>query len=486
MNSKLYPWKLLVVTSIGVLLVMLNLSTLNVVLPVLSGYFQAGPVASSWILLSYMLFNSIFILVFGRLADIFGRRKFYLLGLGILTVVSLFCGFASNVWMLIVFRIIQAAGGALVITNTTPLITDAFSEARLGTALGINVLVSSASNLLGPVVGGYLVYALNWRWVFWFNVPVGIIGLILGFFVLKKTPSPKKKEAVDVFGSICILLGLGGLIYAISQGGVAGWTSSPVMLGIALFIVFGSVFAWWERRISYSTIDFSLFRNREYAMANIATFLNSFARSSVVLLIALFFQVMDKENTFSAGLKVLPVTIGMIIASPLVGLMSRRFSTLLLSTSGIALVGIGLVLLTLNMSATFFPFSIALGQFFVGFGSGVFMTPNTKSIMLNVPPNRRGTANGVRSMLQNVGTVLSTAISLMLVSIRLPARLKQSIYDGAEAMVDNADRILIAKGFQLAFEILFLVTLIALAVSYARGSKPRVAEDSVVDSSNYF
>ena len=470
MKDSRYPWLLLIVTSLGVLTVFLNMSSLNVVLPVLSAYFKAGPVATSWILLSYMLVNSILILVFGKMADIYGRRGMYLFGLGLITVVSFCAGFVSNVWMLITLRVLQAVGGALVVTNTTPYITDTFPERDLGTALGINVLVSSASQLIGPVVGGLLVYRFGWRWVFWFNVPLGGLGFILGFFLLKPSRGRTLDERVDILGNLCIFLGMGGLIFALSQSGIVGWDNPMVITGLVFFGVFISLFIFWERRTKYPTIDFSLFRRREYLMANLATFLNTLARSSVVLLIALFFQVMDKENTFAVGVKVLPVTIGMLIASPLAGVLSRRYSTLLLSTSGLVMTGLGMLILAVNMTAHASFSLIGLGQFLVGFGSGVFMTPNTKSIMLTVPVERRGVANGIRSMLQNLGTVISTALSLMVVTSVLPPRLKEAVYDGARADIGGRDFLLISGGFRLAFAVLFGLTLCAVIGSYLRGN----------------
>ncbi|AOZ90763.1 MFS transporter [Paenibacillus crassostreae] len=471
MNNKSYPIHLLSVTSLGVLLVTLNLSSLNVALPELTAHFKADALESNWILLSYMLFTSVLILVFGKLSDIYGRRTLYLTGLILFTIVSLLCGLSPNVWTLIILRIIQAAGGALVITNTTPLITDAFKQKDLGTALGINVLVASAAQLLGPVVGGYLIYMLDWRWIFWFNVPIGLIGIIWAFIILRPVPGKLRGEKIDVIGNLCILFGLGGLVFAFSIGGIIGWNTIPVIVGGSMFVLFGAYFIWWEQRVKYPSIDFTLFRDRTFAMANLSTFLNSLARSSVVLLIALFYQVIYKENTFTVAIHVLPVTVGMIIASPIVGFLSGKYSTKLLSTVGLSISAIGMLLLTIHTHAEASTVWIGIGQFLVGFGSGVFMTPNTKSIMLTVPVEKRGMANGLRSMLQNMGTVISTAFSLMLVTSVLPPFLKDSIYQGVNARVTEADMSLISNGFQLAFAVMTILTLLAIAISFLRDEK---------------
>ncbi|WML49033.1 MFS transporter [Neobacillus sp. PS3-34] len=197
MKDNNYPWLLLSVTGLGVILATLNFSTLNVALPEITNHFHASGLAANWILLSYMLVNTIFILVFGKLADIFGRRGMYLFGLLEFTIVSFLCGLAPNVWVLILLRALQALGGALIITNTTPLITDAFPPKKLGTGLSINILIASIAQLIGPVIGGFLVYHFGWRWVFWFNVPVGIIGFIWGLFTLRAVPGRAKGEKID-------------------------------------------------------------------------------------------------------------------------------------------------------------------------------------------------------------------------------------------------------------------------------------------------
>ncbi|GGE43658.1 MFS transporter [Pullulanibacillus camelliae] len=469
-ENKRYPWLVLSVTSLGVLLSMLNLSTLNVALPEVSNHFHAGAVASNWILLSYMLFNTVLILVFGKLADIYGRRKLYLFGLSEFTIVSLLIGFSPNIWVLILLRILQAVGGALVITNTTPLITDAFDKRRLGTALSVNVLIASIAQLAGPVLGGGLGFALGWRWVFWFNVPLGVIGVIWGYFVLRPVPGKARGEGIDWLGNITVFLGLGGLIFALSEGGIVGWSSPSVMIGLVAFVIFILAFVWVEKGARFPMIDFSLFSERAYTMANVATFINSLARSSIVLLIALFFQVVDHENAFVAGLKVLPVTIGMIIASPIVGALTVKYSPRLLSTSGLLGTCIGMCLLVWNIGPDASLFWISLGQLLIGLGTGIFQTPNTQSIMLSVPTERRGVANGLRSMLQSMGQVISTALSLMIVTSALPPRLKDTIYAGTSAQINTHDIVLISNGYRLAFIVMMVLTILAILASYFRST----------------
>lgn len=395
----------------------------------------------------------------------------YLLGLLEFTIVSFLCGFAPNVWVLNLLRALQALGGALIITNTTPLITDAFPAKKLGTGLSINILVASIAQLIGPVVGGFLVYHFGWRWVFWFNVPVGIVGFVWGIFTLRTVPGEAKGEKVDWIGSFITFIGLGGLILALSDGGVTGWTSLPVRAGLILFVICILLFSWLEKHVKFPMIDFSLFQDRPYAMANLATFFNSLARSSVVLLIALFYQVIDHENPFTAGLKVVPITIGVMIGSLIVGMLTAKYSAKLLSTTGLFGTCIGMLLLTWKIGSEGSLLWIILGQLLVGIGTGVFQTPNTQAIMLTVPHERRGLANGIRSMLQNMGSVISTALSLMIVTSLLPKHLKSAIYAGAGAHIVREDTHLIVTGYRVAFLVMMVLTLLAIAASFLRNSK---------------
>lgn len=217
-NDRMYPWYVLSVTSLGAFLVLVNIGTLNVALPELSRHFHADAATSSWILLSYMLVNTILILVFGQISDILGKRRMYLIGLAVFTVTSLLLGYSPNAGVLILLRIIQAAGGALVVTNTTPLITEAFPQSQLGTGLGLNILSASMAQVLGPVVGGLVTTAWGWRWVFWFNVPFGIMAFIWGLQILREKPLTEPRTKVDRYGGILVFIALAGLILALSKG----------------------------------------------------------------------------------------------------------------------------------------------------------------------------------------------------------------------------------------------------------------------------
>ncbi|MCL6452600.1 MAG: DHA2 family efflux MFS transporter permease subunit [Alicyclobacillus sp.] len=463
------PWMVLSATGLAVVLVMVNLGALNVALPSISRHFHAGAAVANWILLSFMLVNTVLILVFGQFADSFGRRNMYLLGIAVFTVVSLAIGFSPNIWWFLVFRVLQAAGGALVITNNTALLTDAFPESSLGKGLGLNVLIASAAQLIGPVVGGALAGSLGWQWVFWACVPVGLIAMVWGVLVLRRLPSTGSGRPIDWTGGGIIFVALSALIYALSEGGTLGWFNPSVLIGFALFVVLAPILVLTERRSPAPMFDFSLFRDRPYAMANVATFLNAFARVSVVLLASLFYQSVLHQGAFQAGYEVLPVTVGMLVASPIAGALSGRFTPRVLSTTGLGLSALGLILLMWALQPGLAYWLAGTGMTLVGFGSGLFLTPNTRSIMTSVPVDRRGFANGLRSMLQNMGQVLSTAASLTIITAGLPQRLQDAVYSGNVTNFTRTDVLRMVGGYRWAMAALLVATVIGMACSALRG-----------------
>ncbi len=476
--AKVNPWLVFSATSLSAILVMLNLGALNVALPAISRHYQTSAALSSWILLSYMLVNTILILIFGQLSDVFGRRNFFLIGTAIFTVSSFAVGFAPNIWIFIVLRIIQAAGGALIITNNSALISDAFPKDLLGKGLSMNVLVASSAQLLGPVVGGAIATTFGWRWVFWSGVPIGVIGLVWGLFVLRKLPSIGSRKPIDLVGGGLLFLALSGLILGLSEGGSLGWTSPFVLVSFVTFIILMPIFIFVELKSVSPMFDFSLFRDLSYAMGNVSAFLNAFTRVSVVLLVSLYMQSVQHYSASWAGLGVLPVTIGMLVASIFVGNLSNRYSARILSTVGLGISVIGLVELIFGMQPMTPYWINGFGMFGVGFGSGIFMTPNTKAILTAVPFDQRGFANGLRSMLQNMGQVLSTALSLTIVAAALPSRLKDAVVGGTLKTLPLHDQHLMTIGYKWAFLTLLVATILGVMASYSRGGRqPRALRE---------
>ena len=454
-----YAWLVLSVTSLGMVLTGLNASMLNVALPRVVAHFHADAFAANWLLLSFQLVNTVMILVFGRLADIFGRREMYLLGFAVFTAASLLAGLAPNVGIVIALRAVQAVGSAMILANSSALITAAFPPELLAQGMGIYMATISIASLIGPSLGGALVAAAGWRWVFWFNVPVGVFATAWGITTLRRV-APGPRERVDVPGNVLAFLFLGGLLLALSEGGTLGWTAPAVIVGGLAFVLLLPPFLWWERHTDHPVVDLTLFKDRFFTLATLAAFFQTLARFAVVLIFALLFQSRYGDDPFSAGLKVMPVPLGMLIASPLTGYLGHRHDQNRLSTWGSAVTTAGLLVLLLTVgSGAGYPV-VAFGLLLSGLGTGIFLTSNTTAIMARAPENRLGIVNGVRLMVQNCGIVIGTALSLALITSPLDASARSFVYRGDLGSLSHRHTAQLVTGYQWALSVMVVAAVL--------------------------
>lgn len=453
-----YAWRVLAVVAMANILTGLNLSTLNVALPEVVRHFRASATAASWILLAFMLTQTVLLVTFGRLTDMFGRRAMYLLGLSIFTGASILLGLSPNVWVLIALRVLQAGGSAMLLANSAAIVSDVFPARLLGQGMGAYIASFSIAQLIGPTLGGFLADIAGWRWVFWFNVPVGIAGLALGAYTLRDARTRKQVSGIDLPGNAMILVALTSLLIALSQVGPLGWTS-PVVIGcLILFALLVPVFLVIERKQRHPLIDLALFRQPAVSMPYFAGFANSAARFSILVVIALFFQAVGGDDTFTAGLKVMPLAVATMIAAATLGVWTRRFSTRSIAATGMMITLVGLIVLYASLSERPSYLPIVSALLLVGFGSGTFMPANATAILEALPTNgASGVANATRLMVQNVGLVFGTAVSLTLISGLLDPDARDAIFAGTLADVSQSSVDQLIAGYRrgVAF---FIVT----------------------------
>jgi EmrB/QacA subfamily drug resistance transporter len=460
------------VTSLGVLLTGLNASTLDVALPVVVRHFKASATAASWILLSYLLVSTVLILPFGRLADIIGRRRLYLAGLAVLTFASLAAAWAPNVQILIAARVLQAVGAASVMANTSALITDAFHGPSLSLGLGLNVTVAGVGLVAGPALGGWLADSLGWRSVFWFNVPIGVLSLIWAFITLRDMARPAIREPFDLRGAVLFLVAVGSFVFAIALGGTQGWMSASVIGSTVLFLISAPLLFRMQRREPFPLIDLSLFKDRERAIALGVTFIQALARFGLILLIALYLQAAHGWSAQRTGVIIVPAALGMMVASPAAARLARHFSARWVATTGLALTAGGLYYLALELDPHTGSTALALSLGVVGIGSGLFMTPNSASIMVSVASDRRGVANGLRSTLQSIGTVTGTALCLAIVTAPLAPKDQAAAYAGTLSDLSAQTLPEFTAGYHRALLLLAIVTTVGAVASLLRNPPP--------------
>ncbi|MEV0385969.1 MFS transporter [Nonomuraea sp. NPDC050643] len=463
-NRLRYAWRVCAVTSLGLVLIGIAGSTLNVALPAVVRHFQANALESGWILLAFLLVNTASLVFFGRVADLLGRREVYLAGFGLFTLASLLAGLSPDVWFLIAMRVLQAVGAAMILANGTVIITDAFPPDRLSQGMGVYIGTLSVAQLAGPTLGGLIAEVAGWQWIFWVNVPAGLIALGVGASLLRKMPR-RPKEPVDALGNVLLFAALSAVLLALSEAGSGGLSSPVVLTGAAVFVVLLPLIVLAERRSSNPVLDLRLFGGRLLAYANAASFCNALARSALILVVALYFQAARGVDAFTAGLSVLPVPVGIGLASPIVGMLGRRVSPYALSIGGAAMTtaGLGTLMLTADPATPYWV--IGIGLFVAGCGSGTFLTGNTTQVMRALPVGSLGVVNGFRVMIMNVGIVISVGLSLSVLTASVGPALREQVYAGTLSRLSPVAVGQLMDGFQRAYAVLFTVALAGLALA---------------------
>lgn len=457
-----YAWRALSVVALASMLTALNGSALYTALPTVVRHFHASSGAATWILLTYLLVSTVLTLVWGRCADILGRRSMYLTGLAVYTTASLALGFAPTVGVLIGLRVLQAAATAMLLTNSAAIVSAAFPERLLSRGMGIYLASFSVASLIGPTLGGLLATTLGWRWVFWFNVPVGLVGLAWGAVTLRRTPRLGRFVGIDPVGNLLFVVGLGGLLIALSEGGALGWSDPLVLIGFLAFAVTAPVFWYVERRGRHPIVDLRLFADRAFSLANTAAFVNVLARSSVVLIVGLYFQAVRGDTPLHAGLSLLPLSAATVVGSTLLGTLTRFAGprTVAAAGSGLASVGLAVLLATVGPH-TPYPW-IVLGVVLVGLGSGVFMPANITAILAGIPSNRLGIVNALRLMLQNTAMVMGTAVALTLLAVPLPAAEHRAVFAGTIGAVSPHTVGLLVDGYRITYAFMVVFSLVGV------------------------
>ncbi len=461
-----YKWWALSCTSLGMLLVATNSGTLIIALPDLERSLGTSLLQLVWVILAYMISSTVLVLTAGRLSDLFGRKTAYIAGFLVFAAASLGAGFSANGTQLIVWRIVQGIGGAFLFANAAALVTDAFPKEQLGLAMGTNTMVAAVGLVLGPVLGGALV-AISWHWVFWFNVPLALAGAAWGALVLRELARRDAERGLDLLGTLTFVVGLTGLVYGLSRGGISGWDEPLVIGSLAVSAVLLPLFVVIESRARAPMLDLSIFRNRLFAAASGAAFINGLSRFALLFVFVFYYQGAQGDSPIIAGIKLAPMAIGMLIASPLAGIWADRHGSRMLAALGMVLSAVALALMTtLQAHSPYWQGMLWLGM--VGIGSGMFNSPNTAAMMGTVPTNRRGIAAGARMMLQNTGAVISIAFVLAIITAAVPKAVLFKIFSGLASGLSEAQLQPFIQNMHTALWVLAATSLLGAGVSLLR------------------
>jgi MFS family permease len=448
-----YKWIALSNTTLSMTMATIDASIVIISMPAIFRGIHLNPLSPGnisyllWMIIGYLLVQAVLVVTLGRLGDMFGRVRIYNLGFVVFTIASIalsldpLLGGGGALW-LITWRIMQAFGGSMLMANSAAILTDAFPAGQRGMALGINQIAGISGQFVGLLLGGVLA-AWDWRAVFWVNVPIGVFGTVWAYLSLREVAATRRRARIDWPGNITFALGAGLLLVAITYGiqpyggHPTGWTNPWVLGGLAIGIVLLAAFCFIETKIAEPMFRMSLFRIRAFAAGNLASLLGAIARGGLQFMLVIWLAGIwlplhgynYVDTPLWAGIYMLPLTAGFLIAGPISGYLSDRYGQRLFATTGLLVATgafIGLMLLPLV-----FPYWIfGLLIFLNGVGSGLFASPNTSAIMSSVPAHYRGSASGMRSTFQNSGMSLSIGIFFSLMVAGLAATLPRTLTAG--------------------------------------------------------
>ena len=334
-NESSYKWLVLSVTTIGALMAAIDSNIVILALPDMMTSLHADLVEMTWVIMSYILVSTVILLALGRVADMLGRVRMYILGFIAFTVGSVLCGISQTAGQLILSRMVQGAGGAMMVVNSAALLTEVFPPDERGRALGINGITFSVGGILGPVLGGFILSAASWRWIFFINVPIGLVGTIWAYVTLRETGPRVKGEGFDWIGAISFSLALLCLLGALTLGIGSGFGSPLIISLFAVFAAMTALFVIRERRCDNPVLDFSLFKSRVYTFSAFAAMMQSLAMFALNFLVVFYFQAVRGYDPLKAALLLLPMPIVTAFVAPFSGTLADRIGARLPATVGV-------------------------------------------------------------------------------------------------------------------------------------------------------
>jgi EmrB/QacA subfamily drug resistance transporter len=459
-------WWTLGALSFALFMIMLDNTVVNVALPAIQKDLGIGVSELEWTVTAYALTFAVLLLTGGKLGDMYGRRRIFMIGLAVFTVSSLVCGLSSSAPELIGARAVQGVGSALMMPATLSIITATFAAAERGMAIGIWAGVSAMALAIGPLLGGVITEHISWNWIFFVNVPIGILGVIVAIVVVPESRDMSREQRLDLPGLVSSGIGLLALVYALIEAHRLGWTSATIIALFAIAAVALAAFVFLELHQRLPMLDLSLFKDGTFTGANLVAILVTLAMFGIFVFFPIYMQNLLGWSPIQAGAALLPWTILIVIFAPIAGKLSDHVGSRWLMAGGMATVGLCcLELSTVAVGSTFW--RLLPGFILGGLGMAFVMTPMSAAVMGSAPVDKAGVASGVLNTFRQVGVALGIAITGAIVTNR-EAAARHAGADPAHAFV---------HGLTFAMRVSALICFGAAIAAAVLVRKVRHAED---------
>ncbi len=411
-NKQMNKWVILALAASASFMTTLDGSIVNIGLPSIANTFHTGiSGATEWIIIGYLVVIAAALLTFGRLADMLGRKPIFLTGLLIFVLGSMLCGLAPSLWLLILARLFQGIGGALIFSVNVAMITSAFPANERGLALGLNAVVVSLGVAAGPTIGGIITQYLTWRWIFYVNVPICMLVLLAAFYWYREPGSQRGQHGrFDPMGALVLAIALAALTLGLSFGQEWGWLSASTLGSLGIGIATMGIAVYIESHVESPILNLGLLSNRVFAFANISFILCMMALFAPGFLLPFYFEELRGFSTIQTGLLLTPLPLMLAVAAPLSGALADRVGSRWLSPLGLAVACSGLFLLS-QINAQSSTRDIIWRLAIIGLGQGLFMSPNTRTMMGAASHDAQGEASGLLATGRVLGQSLSVALT---------------------------------------------------------------------------
>jgi EmrB/QacA subfamily drug resistance transporter len=460
--------KVLAIMVLGTLMGALDTTIVLLALPTITGSLSTTLVSSIWVILIYLLVIAVTTTQLGRIGDIYGRGRIFNLGFVVFTAGSALCGLSPTIWFLIGFRAVQAFGGALMQANMGAIVADTFEPNRRGRAFGYTSIGWNAGAMLGIVLGGFIAAFVDWRYIFYINIPIGIVATYYGIRYVRD--EKKTGSRLDLLGMALLTASLILICYGaidITGLGVTFINASMIAAGAILIIIFLIA----EKKVPNPMVNLAVFKNRVLTYSVFAAFFQSIGYLGVAFILIMYLQGIRGLDPFSASLLLVPGYVISSLASPRMGRLSDRYGARIIATVGILFM-MATILIYLQLTVASSLYIVLFASVISGIGASMFWPANSSAIMASADPQHYGSVSGLSRLMSNIGTLASFVIVLTIASLSIPRQTAFSVFIGTSSLIGNVSTQFLT-GIDWAFVISLVLLLIGALLSYSRGHENR-------------